>query len=219
MSTRVVEATLGGLVVTDHDGINNQANEFLLKMYSNVTLYATPPRTKLVFTGMWQDSLDATAAAEHGGPHERSIRDACSSIVFHVMMDEFIPYINGLYKGKKVNIEASGAIPSSDPEQQPVIEKGTIKSIVKSNKPNVVKVNINKVPGTKKQKRSIRLYNVYVCNASDPKVVIASYKFTNSRKMFVPSIEYLKAYLFAFSCTNAAGESETSGQVRCTIVE
>jgi len=216
MPKRKCKAALN-LKRTDYDGVNNQAGRIEKGMYGRPDLYVTPPITNGDFSTMYKTSILSTSAAKTGGPTAKTTRNIDNGVLYDAMEDQLIPYINGLYTDNKENIEAAGVDAVDETEPQGVPEKVGVKEVVKGTDPHTVKVVPTRLGGSKKLKRSIKYFTVYVYDDPNLETPVSKVQFTNSRKLIITNVVFAKAFWYALQASNASGDSELSGRTKFTL--
>ena len=218
MSNRVCVAVLN-LNKNDHDGINNQAKNFIEGLYVETVLYADPPIQLADFKNQYDASIQATALAADGGKKAIAKRNKESGLLLDMMADKLIIYINGLYKGNRENLGKSGAPVSEDPSPHPRPEKQVIKRIDKGPEPKSAKVFLVMGQGESKKKNENRTYILYVFEAEDAVTPVKVFHFTSMRKLVAIGITVMTAFWYAVTAQNAGGESDLSDKVRFVLTE
>ena len=215
MGTRVAKAKIG-CTVKQSEKVNEVGINVLALMYENTAEYATPPRTKPVFTVIVDEAVGAQAGAKNRGKLEIATRDSKVGTLYSVLEDEYVPYVNGLYKGDRVNLLLSGLPVSSDssPIGLPVIPK--IDRIEDGNDPHTAKIYLTRSKGAAKKKKGNITYNVYL--SSDPAMAASSFKLvltvTNMNKLVVVGLTRASEVALAVSCRNSAGSTDMSAPVK-----
>jgi hypothetical protein len=171
MAKKICKAILD-LSPNDFNGINDQAKLFLDGLYTETTLYATPPVTLTEFKDQYDKSYKATVAAIEGGKHERSIRDKECAMTHWMMGEKLIPYINGLYVDNRPLLEKSGAKTSSDPTPVPPPNPPNISRLENGPEPKSVKVFLVRGVKSNLKKRSRILYRIFMFEKEEDAIEI-----------------------------------------------
>ena len=217
MSTLKCKPTLGGLVKTDYNGVNNQAGLFILKMYELPLVFVSPKPTKAAFKAQYDLSISATENAITGGPIERSSRTKENGILLDMMTDEVLPYLVPVCGGDKVMIESSGAIASHDKTKQTVFAKPIINKLVRGTEAKTVKVIMVKGKGETKLKRGSKMYLLYIFAAFDSPSPKETITCTSSFKLLAKNVTVLVEQFYSVAIQNSAGISEPSNRIGYTL--
>ena len=102
------------------------------QLFANILLFATPPVTLLVFKGQLDKAVAAQAVVEDGkgSVTDTAIRDAETLALFLMLNPLLLYYVNGLYKGNKVNLLASGFEVSNEPNPKPAPSIPVVRKVV-----------------------------------------------------------------------------------------
>jgi hypothetical protein len=198
----------------DHDGILDQGDVFLLRLYTELVLYPTPVIPKDEFTLLVDNMRTAKTEAEGGSDVQKSTLLACSSNLFDAMSDKLIPYINSLWKGNRVNIEKSGAKVSAEPSMVPPPDQPVISRIVRGPQPGSIKVYLVRGVKSSQKKRSKKEYHIYMFVNENDTVGIEVGTSWDSRYLFGYGVPESVYRYFAVRAENSNGSSLLSSKVR-----
>jgi hypothetical protein len=218
MATRVCIAVMN-LAYTDFDGINKAAENMLNGLYVENVLYPNPKVAKIDFEAKYQESLTATADAQDGGKKAINTRKVRSSELYDMMMDQNIPYINGLYKGDREKLLKSGAQVSDEPVPHGLMEPLVIKYIMKGPVPNSVKLILEPMAGDKKLKKGKLTFTVYVYPTAESTTPRVGCVATSSRKLIVTGVDLMTPFYYGVTVLNAAGPNELSSKVKFVLTD
>jgi len=211
MSARIARAIIG-CTRKQPKNVLDTANNVVEKMYDNNDIYTTPPRTKTVLSGFIQTAAASEAAAKNRGKLEIETRDQDIGFLFDVLQDEYVPYVNGLYKGNPVKLLLSGLPISSDPVPHGIPETPVIKRVDNGPEPHSAKIFLAKTTSPLKKQREKLTYCVYM--STDPSMLPESFRLvlttTSQRKLIVKGLTRGSEVAFAVTSRNSAGVSKMS---------
>lgn len=178
------------------------------KLYVNTTLFVTPKITLVDFGNQLDKAVAAEGEAIGGGITETAVYYEETTKLFE-MLSELVNYVNGLYKGKKVELLASGfdvvdeAVPQDIPSV-PVVDR-----FVSGDEPNSVKIFIKRsqaTPGIKK--RGV----TYIIDMTEDKSKEENFKTvlvcSSQYQLIVKGLTRGKEYFFRISARNSRGQSK-----------
>ena len=201
----------------EHQKIINLGGALLTNLYDEYDdKFTTPKITKTDFKAQYDILVAANAKAIlTGAKLDITDRDNQSDIFYDMINDQMKPYINGLYKGNKTNLEKSGMPVSKEPAPHVALDALSVKKAVKGKETNTVKFYLNKLVWPKDQLPESLIFFVYVTTdpdkTDDLKLVC---KTTSSRKLIAPN-DKVGVYLYYYlTAQNSAGESPLSERVR-----
>jgi len=203
----------------NYDGVNKRAKKIIEGLYGDDVKYHNPPIALVDFTLLYNTSVSSTALAKNGGVNATTKRNNDNGALYDAMENKLVPYIDGLFTNDKDSIETAGMVAVDEFEKQGIPDDGVIKSITKGNSAHSVKVNLEPLTGSKKLKRSIKFYTVLVYDDALTETPVSSTQFTNSRKMFIAGIAFVKPMWYSITITNSAGTSKISPRSKFTLTD
>ena len=215
MGARIAKAIIG-CTVKQPDKVVETGINVLSQMYENPAEYTTPPRTKIIFSGIVDDAAASQAASKNRGKLEIATRDTDVGTLFTVLEDEYVPYVNGLYKGNRVKLLLSGLPVTTDSSPVGLPDAPVIDHINDGPDPHSAKIFLKRSKGGAKKKKGNLTYNVY--QSSDPAMAASSFKLvltvTSMNKLVVGGLTRAVEVAFAVSCRNSAGSTDMSAPVK-----
>jgi hypothetical protein len=182
-------------------------------LFVNILLYATPPVTIILFKAQLDKALAAQALVEDGGStFDTATRDTEVLSLFLMLNPLLLTYVNGLYKGIKDKLLASGFDVSNEPNPKdapsiPVIKKMLMTDLAL----HTAKVFLAPFPTLLTGSRGIVNYILQVAVGAPTeenfKTVLAT---TNSRKLFIPNLTRGTEIHIRLCASNARGTSAWS---------
>jgi hypothetical protein len=198
----------------DDDGIFNQGEVFLDKLYKETTIYVTPIIPKDEFTLLVTDMGNAKVAAEGGSDVDKAVLLECSDKLFNAMSDKLIPYINSLWKGNRVNIEKSGAKVSAEPSKVPPPDQPVISRIVRGPQSGSIKIYLVRGVKSSQKKRSKKEYHIYMFVNENDAVGTEIGSSWDSRYLFGYGVPESVYRYFGVRAENSNGSSLLSSKVK-----
>ena len=184
-------------------------------LFGNPADYATPPRNVAYLLKLVGDASAAQALVKKGGTIATSDRDDKVLLLFTCLEDEFLPYVNGLFKGNRTKLLLSGFPVSAVGEPHPLPKKMVIRKIVKGPEPHSAKVLLENEKNPNKSKKEKLIYKLYQYDTPDVpdsgKLILTN---SNRYKLFGKNLTRGKEVGFEVTASNAAGTSESSGIVK-----
>jgi hypothetical protein len=213
MATKIVTAILS-LSVNDFDGIYKQGNRFLDQLYSETTLYPTPP----VIQADFKAQVDAvgvaiTDAAGRGKTEMDNRKDSCKAL-HKVMGKKLIPYINLCWAGNLINLDKSGAKTSAEPTPVPAPDQPNISTIVRGPDPGSVKIKLVRGVNSSLKKRSKTEYRIFMFEKEEDTKGTEIGSSSNSYKLIGYDVPENAARYFGVISKNTGGFSPLSSKVK-----
>jgi hypothetical protein len=182
-------------------------------LFVNVLLFATPPITLILFKAQLDKAIAAQAVVEaKGSVANTATRDAEVLALFLMLNPLLLSYVNGLYKGDKVKLLASGFNVSSEPNPKPSPSVPVIRKVVMTDLAlHIAKVYLAPFPALESGSRGVVNYILQI--AEGPPIeenfhtVLAT---TNSRKLFIENLTRGTEIHIRICASNARGTSAWS---------
>jgi hypothetical protein len=186
----------------------------VLIMYDNPVEYPMPPVVKADLEDRLGKLANAQGQVREGGTHMKAIRDALAAEVFD-MLQKNLHYTNILHEGDEVNLTLSGFPLSKNYERHGIPEQRVIKKIIKGDEPSSAKIILAKTTGPQNEKKERLNYYLWMSeagvNEDQMRIILIT---QNQFKLIALNLVYRKEYIFAVSCSNAAGGAELSTKVK-----
>jgi hypothetical protein len=182
-------------------------------LFVNVLLFATPPITLILFSAQLTKAIAAQAVVEDkGSVANTATRDAEVLALFLMLNPLLLSYVNGLYKGDKVKLLASGFAASSDPNPKPAPSVPVIRRVAMTDLAlHIAKVFLTPFPKLETGSRGVVNYIMQVAVGAPTEenfhTVLAT---TNSRKLFIPALTRGVEIHIRVCASNARGTSAWS---------
>jgi hypothetical protein len=185
-------------------------------LFANIVLFATPP---IIFAD-YKAQLDKAIAAQakvdkgKGSVADTSARNTQVLLLFLMLNPSLLYYVNGLYKGNKVNILASGFFASDEPNPRsapsiPVIRKMLMTDLAD----HIAKIFLAPFPQIEGS-RGVVNYILQIAVGED---IPANYQTllitTNSHKLLIPQLARGVEIHVRVAASNSRGTSAWSNVV------
>ncbi len=203
------------VAIGDFTEINKLAQKVISNgIYANVTLFATPPITLLVFQAELTAAVNALNATTTGG--DKTLRNTTSAqLLFSLHRLGY--YANGLYLNDSVKLLASGLDLNRLNEVHPRPNKLVISRIVAGADMGTIKIYLTALTGEEANLKETRTYQVYLWADMETQVFSIVHTGTDSRELIVKNVPQMAIRFYSVTATNAAGESPQSGRTRFVL--
>jgi hypothetical protein len=212
MSEKVYTATMN-CTVDEPKKVISRGVEVAAKLYENTVDFSSPPETKVDFEKKLSDAQTAQANTEGGGLEETVLRDKFIAILFNVLMDILLPWVNGKYKGNQEKLLLSGFGVSLQPVKHDVPKTPVIDSIKQGKLTGSCKINLTKSTNPLQLRKEKLTYFIWLIDPEDVDKKTFLKSATNRYKLELFDLERGKELLIAVSVQNAAGMSSLSNIV------
>jgi hypothetical protein len=177
-------------------------------LYVNTGLYPAPKIPEHDFTEQLRLASEAETAASGGGVDETAAFYKETTLLFN-MMRVLIFYVNGLYRGNKVNLLASGfdVLDESVPLCIPSVP--LIHRVVPGQEPHSAKFYLTKTPGIPGKKKPSVTYIVEM--TSDPSKeenFKRKFETTNQFLLLITGLTRGQEVFFRLAARNSRGQSD-----------
>ena len=213
MSTRIVEAVMH-CSQREPDLVIDLAISVRDNLYSaeGVALYPTPPIDEATFAAQVDAADTAQGNAKTSGKVSTASRNAAIFALF-TSLGKLILYVNGLYRGDKEKLEASGFDTSKDPSPHAIPDQPVIKRIENGPVAHSAKILLAKTTSTlDKQKESVT-YFVQMAPANVEASYATVLEIKDGRELIIPGLTRGVEQFFRVAKSNAAGKSPYSAPV------
>jgi hypothetical protein len=188
--------------------INERGHKVKENLYVNTTLYTTPKVAEGDFTDQLIKSDKAKAAAMKGGVDETAIYYKETTSVYDYLV-VLLFYVNGLYRGNKVNLLASGfdVVDEMAPSDLPSVPN--VNRVVAGPAPHSAKFYLTRIGGLQPQKKSSETITIQM--AEDPSSEAnfdTVLETTNRNKLLVTGLTRGKEVYFRLNARNRRGVSD-----------
>ena len=177
-----------------------------------VALYANPPVDEATLTAQVAVAGTAQGNVKNGGKSATTTRDAEVATLF-TLLGKLILYVNGLYKGDKAKLEASGFDTSDDPTPHPIPDQPVIKSIKDGALAHSAKITLAKITSTLNKKRDNVTYFVQMATTDVEANYVTVLETKDKDELLIPNLTRGVEQFFRVAKSNAAGKSPYSASV------
>jgi hypothetical protein len=206
MSTKIAIAVLH-CALGQWKKIIQRANKVKDNLYVNVLLYATPKVAEADFTSQLGKASTAEAAALKGGVEETARYYKETTLLFEYL-GELVIYVNGLYRGNKVNLLASGFDVVDEMVPLDLPEPPVVNRMVTGPVPHSVKFYIQNLPGTVgKAKPHLTYIVAMTTDPSKDENFIPELITSSKYKLLITGLTRGKEVFFRLAVKNTRGQS------------
>jgi hypothetical protein len=184
--------------------VHKLANRVIDGYTDNPTVFATPVPTILNLTK--ENDLLGLHIAEAQGNHQKKIeRDEQSVVVYNLLINEAIPYVNSLANGDEAIINLSGFRANKAPTPKGIPDKVVIKKVTDGKAPETAKITIENMGIGLMYKVQIST----VTPGAEPSFAPAM-ESTSSRKLVLENLVKGREILIRVAASNTKGTGEWS---------
>jgi hypothetical protein len=203
IAVAVLHCSLGLWTLIIKQGVRLRDN-----LYVNTTLYATPKVPKDEYELQLNAAISSQAAAAKGGVEDTALYHEDTTKLF-VMLDTLLNYVNGLYKGDKVKLLASGFDVVDEAVPQDIPSVPVVSRMEAGNQPHSVRFIIKRTPATPGKKRRGVTYIIEMTTTpDDEKTFKPVLIIDNQFKLLVTNLTRGTEYSFRLAAKNARGQSD-----------
>ena len=177
-------------------------------LYVNAQLYATPKVTQNDFEAQVEKTITAEGAAMDGGVDETANYYEQAGLLFNMLV-ELVNYVNGLYRGKKVELLASGFDVVDETVPQGIPNTPVVKRLVAGKEAHSVKFYLANSPATPGKKKPGVTYIVEMTtDASKEENFKPELITTNQFKLVITGLTRGVETFFRLAAKNSKGQSD-----------
>lgn len=185
-----------------------------LGLYENIDLYAEPKVEKLAYRAQLLKAQTAQGKVANGSVEDTAERDYEVGLFFVMLNDKNLPYVNGLYKGDRVKLLASGFDVFDETTPHPIPAAPIIGRVVSGKEAHSVKIYLSPASGLINGKAERLNHDVWVKKVKEEGAIYHNLlSTTNRRDLVLKNLtrgDDLDIYLTA---RNAAGTSAESAHM------
>ena len=177
-------------------------------LYVNVQLYTTPKITLNNFEGQLKKALTAEAAAMNGSVDETAEYYKQAGLLFNMLV-ELVFYVNGLYRGKKVELLASGFDVVDETVPQDIPSTPVVNRLVAGKEAHSVKFYLARSQATPgKKKRGITYIVEMTTDASKEENFKPVLIISDQNKLVIKDLTRGVEIFFRLAAINSKGQSD-----------
>lgn len=203
------------VAIGDYVAINKLAQKVISSgIYANVSLYATPPITLLVFQAELTAAVNALNTTTRGS--DKTLRNTTSAQLLF-SLHRLCYYSNGLYLNDATKLLASGYDLNREATVHPRPNTLVIRDIVAGADMGTIKIYLTPLTGEENQLKEKRTYQVYLWADMETQEFSIVHTGTDMHELIVSNVPQMEIRYYSVTATNAAGESPQSGRRRFVL--
>jgi hypothetical protein len=183
-------------------------------LYANPLIYPTPPLTNVQLKVLIDAAVEAVAKAVGGGRLAIIDRNDKVKLLFYALINQLLPYVNGLWRGNQPNLALSGFPLSKEPEPIGAPLVPVIKRVEKGTGPNTVKIVLEKRTGSVSQRKARLIYFVFKCSDAEGTNLQLVYTTSSAHDLIVQNVPRGDDSYYTVSARHGKNGTELATKVR-----
>ncbi len=179
-------------------------------LYDNIGLFVMPTVDEIEFETQLEEASTAQGEVKGGGKSATISRDTKCYALFN-SLGKLILYVNGLYKGDKEKLAASGFPLSSDPTPHSIPTAPVIKLVANGKTPHSARILLAKITSPLNTKKDNYTYAVQMAVTNNELMVFNTVLQTkNQFKLNILDLTRGQEVTFRIARSNSKGQSDWS---------